>query len=332
MRVVVTGIGVACALGEDPGGLAAGVRDGLSGLTRPAALDPLPDSAAGVVTGPSLKGYLLRRKDAKLLARPSELALPPAARALAGWPGDRAELGLFFGVGREPPDQGEAEASLAAAARGGVLDEALLAGPGRDLYPPLLPLKTRPNMALAHVSINLGACGENGAWAGGVGAGWMALDAAWWALVEGRAPAALAGGADSGVDLGSARDRLREGATGAPGEAGVALRIEPEAAAIARGVAPLGWIEPLSPEAAAGAVDVGPSLRRSIGDCGAAEAGLCVLVALLGGLGPAPEGGFLLAGRDPGQPAAGFRVVPTGAAVLTSGGLLQRSEFPRVES
>ena len=87
----------------------------------------------------------------------------------------------------------EVEACLIASCRDGLLDDALLAGPGRDLYPPLLPLKTLPNMALAHVSINLGLMGENAAWAGEEGAGWTALHAAWWAVAEGRCAAALAG-------------------------------------------------------------------------------------------------------------------------------------------
>ena len=57
--------------------------------------------------------------------------------------------------------------------------------------------------------------------------GVTAILSGYWALLEGRAPVVLVGGGDSQVDLGSARDRLRMGAQGAPGEASAALLMEP---------------------------------------------------------------------------------------------------------
>ena len=236
MRVVaVTGIGVVSPLGNTPDALAESIRLGRSGLSRSPELEHLPDATAGRVGKVPVRDWLKRRKDRKLMARASELALAAAGPALAGFDGNRVDMGLFLGVGREPPDDGESEASLAAAAADGALDPVLLAARGRDLYPPLLPLKTLPNMALAHISINLDLMGENGAWAGERGAGQRALVSGVHAILEGRCAAALVGGADSLVDLGSARDRLRLGGEGPPGEAAAMLLLEAPEAARARG-------------------------------------------------------------------------------------------------
>lgn len=277
MKVAVTGVGLSTALGADPQAVAHALDAGASGLVHHPPLAALVDAHAGVVAKPDFRRFLRRRKDAKLMTRAARLALAASGAALGHWPGERSELGLFLGVGREPPDDGEAEPALAAACRGGLLDEALLAGRGRDLYPPLLPLKTLPNMALAHVAINLGIGGENGAWAGGPEASGRALSEAFWSVVEGRCPAALAGGADSLTDLGSARDRLRQGWHGAPGEAAAMLLLEPMEAAHAR-MAPI--LAQLSVHGEAR--DAPPLLCSALGDCGAAVAALEVVLAVVG--------------------------------------------------
>ena len=277
-RVVVTGLGVVCSLGSDPVSVAAAVRAGTVGLSPVPALAHLPDDRAGRVAKPPIRAWLKRRKDRKLMARASELALSAAGPALGDYPGDRVDLGLYLGVGREPPDDGDSEAALAAAAVDGRLDPEALAGRGRDLYPPLLPLKTLPNMALAHISINLDVMGDNGAWAGERGAGQRALVAGVQAVAEGRVVAALAGGADSLVDLGSARDRLRLGHTGPPGEAAAILLLESLTSAQARGAH-------IYAELSLGAA--GPRLEpplSAVGDVGAASVPLAVVLQIAAGI------------------------------------------------
>ncbi len=108
MKVVVTGVGVVSPLGLDGAAACASLAAGGTGLREHGPLAALPGGSwAGVVPGPDLRPWLLRRKDAKLLPRAAELGLVAAGVALGRWPGDRAELGLYVGVGREPPDDGE---------------------------------------------------------------------------------------------------------------------------------------------------------------------------------------------------------------------------------
>jgi hypothetical protein len=134
--------------------------------------------------------------------------------------------------------------------RDGVLDPERFGGAGRALYPPLLPLRTLPNMVLAHVAIQHGIRGENGTYAGAAEAGAQALRAGLRIVAEGRAPYALVGAASSQVDLASARDRVRLGLDGPPGEAAIFVLIGPGGVAIAED-------EPLV-----------AALSAAIGDCG----------------------------------------------------------------
>lgn len=223
----VLAVGCVTPLGDDPAEVVAAVRAGRSALAPSEVLRHLPDDRAAVVPGPDLGPWLARKKDLRLLPRAARLALPAAGRALAGVEADRETLGLYVAVGREPPDDADAEPALIAMERDGRLDRERLADRGRALYPPLLPLRTLPNMVLAHVSIQHAIRGENAVAAGGAAAGRHALREARLAVEEGRAPMALVGAAWSGVDLASARDRWRCGETRPPGEAAIFAVIGP---------------------------------------------------------------------------------------------------------
>ena len=230
-------------------------------------LAALQDSRAGIANGTAFRRFLKRRKDAKLFSPAAKLALAAAGQLLeeAG-PLNKEALGLFVAVGREPPDEGEAEASLVASHSEGRLSEQLLSTEGRRLYPPLLPLKTLPNMVLAHISIHLDICGENATWAGGAECGVHAMRSAYWAIEEGRCDAAIAGGADSLISLGLARDRLRLGKVSPPGQAAVMLLLESESHAKRRGANPIMSLRHMQTHHPC------PSFEDRIGDCGAADA------------------------------------------------------------
>jgi 3-oxoacyl-(acyl-carrier-protein) synthase len=260
VTVGVLAVGIVAPLGDEPAAVVRRARQGETAVFPSPRLAELPDPRAAVVEGPSLVGWLKRRKDARLLPRAAELALPAAGRALAGFTGDPEDLAIFVAIGREPPDEGEAEASLAAMERGGALDRERLGDAGRALYPPLLPLRTLPNMVLAHVAIQHGIRGENGTYAGGAEAGAQALRAGLRCVEEGRAPFALVGAACSEVDLASARDRWRLGRREPPGEAALFALLGP------------GGIPPSDDPART------VQLRAAIGDCGAVEGLYAVLV------------------------------------------------------
>lgn len=271
--VGVAGWGLVSALGSDLPAVAEAVAAGQSGLRPDPQLAGMPGpSVSGRVQKLPLRDFLRRRKDKKLMARPSQLALVAFGQALGSGSVDPEACAVHVGVGREPPDDGQARASLVASAREGQLDPHRLATVGRDLYPPLLPLQTLPNMALAHVSINLGLQGDNGAWAGGRAAGLVAVQQALYAITEGRASAALAGAADSQVDRGSQRDRLRLGLATPPGEAAGALLLTP-------GPAPI-RLRCVADPAAPPASDEASMRAAAFGDCGAADGVLALLLAL----------------------------------------------------
>lgn len=307
-RLAITGLGLCTPLALDllcTEASAVLPREDLAGL---------PDDRSAMVERVDLRAWLKRRKDRKLMARAAQLALAAAGPAAQGWPGDRCELGIFLGVGREQGDEGESEAALLAAQRDGRVDLARVAGPCRDLYPPLLPLKTLPNMALAHISIHLDVCGENGAWAGGAGAGMTAMRAGCWAVLEGRVPAALVGAADSLTAGGNIRDRYRlGGAQPSPvGEAGVMFLVETEAAAAERGAPIFGWFA-VPPMGTPGrAVDH----HTRLGDCGAADGVLALALAML-----RRESRVTVAAADVGHPAMPLEIsVDDACACYTSAG------------
>ena len=297
--IVVSGLGLCTALGPDP---VPALQAGQSAVHPHPDLVELPHQTAAFVEQIDVRPWLMRRKDIKLMARPSRLALAAAGPALASWEQDRDAVGLFLGVGREPSDDGESEPALVAAQQDGRLDAESVAGRCRDLYPPLLPLKTLPNMALAHISIHLGIRGENGTWCGGAAAGLTALRSAIWSLREGRVPAALVVAADTWVSAGGVRDLLRMSSNQVitpPGEAGVALFLETAESAKQRG-APVYAVLDLAPPVTTLAT---PTHHEQLGDCKAADALLALVLRIGGGPGEAT-----ITAVEPGQPALGVRV------------------------
>jgi len=299
--VVVTGMGLCTALGDAP------FEPSASAVAEQSELEGLRHTTAAVIERVELRAWLKRRKDRKLMARPAQLALAAAGPALHGSSSERDGMGLYVGVGREPGDDGESAPALIAAQVGGRLDEAAVAGPCRDLYPPLLPLKTLPNMALAHISIHLDVRGENGAWCGGAAAGLTALRAAVWSIREGRCDTALVVAADTWVSAGGVRDLLRiaNGASiDAPGEAGVALLLESEAHASARGARAMARV---ATERAGAPIRQLSDHHAALGDCHAADALLAVAMSIGEG-----QSHCWVQAQEGSQPAVGVAVAVEG--------------------
>lgn len=278
MKVAVTGVGVRCALGDDPSAVVAGLAEGRSGL-RPAGdvRDHLYDGLGLVDV--DVRPFLKRRKDRKLLPRAAVLGLPAAVDALGE---DRPDdIGLVLGVGAEPPEDAT-EAAIVASAGAEGLDVHRLGAEGLAAYPPLASLRTLPNLVLAHIAIQLDLTGPGATRAGDGAAGLAAVAEAAWMIHEGRAQVVLAGAADSLVHPGQVRDARRRGLQGPPGEAAVVFRLEPLERAILRGSRIHAVIR--SATASLGAPSsTPPAHTSSLGRCGAADGVIALLTGILSG-------------------------------------------------
>ena len=281
--VVVTGLGACCAIGKEIDDLIRALEEGQSGIEAPDdEVGFLPVSGIGRCTL-DVRPLLKRRKDRKLLPRAAHLAIFAAHRAYGT---DRSEdTALFLGVGREPPEA-ETETALVVSMTDGKLDPAKLYTDGIAVYPPLSPLKTLPNLVLAHVAIQLDCQGEGGTRAGTASAGLAALVAGYQAIMEGRSDIVLAGAADSLVAPGSARDAVRTGQVpvdSAPGEAAAFLRLESGQRARARGAKIWAVLEHGALGAGEGEPWVSP-LSEQTGICGTADAPLWIALQMAQGL------------------------------------------------
>ena len=272
--VAITGIAVLSPWGEDWASFKNGYLEQRLALEEHPELVDLPTgSLAGVCSSRAFRAYLKRRNDAKLMTPAARLALGAAGQLLAQPQHHeiaRSSLGLQVSVGREPPDDGAAEQSLVRSIDpAGHFSERLLAEEGRRAYPPLLPLRTLPNMVLAHISIQLGIGGDNGTWIG-----LQSLMAGYWAIIEQRCESVIVGGADSLVSLAQARDLLRQGVENRPAEAAVMcmLRRVEHSAEDSILISPAKSTTTSSP--------INQRLQRCIGDAGAAQPWLGFLAAI----------------------------------------------------
>ena len=223
MAVVLSQIGLATPLGHDVSQFVHRIQQEEGGLHNLPELSLLEHPLGAKVDDISLKDIIKKRKEIKLYTRAASLGVLAAHRCVGTL--QDPEIGLFVAVGREPPDEGSAEACLIASQESGFFQESLLAQEGRSLYPPLLPLRTLPNMILAHISIQLEIMGDNACWAGDEVMGIQAMQSGFWAIQEGRCAKALVGAADSFVSLGLARD-LHRNRIVPPSEAGVFFLLE----------------------------------------------------------------------------------------------------------
>ena len=207
-----------------------GIQEQRNVLKHIEELSYLENSFGGEAPKKVFRKYLKQRKAAKLFTPAAKLALGSVGTALEELQkccpslreaGCHKDTGIFFAVGREPPDDGDAEEMLLLSEQNGCFDELQMSHEGKLVYPPLLPLKTLPNMVLAHTSIHLDIQGENGCWAGEDEAGWTAIWSAFWSVVEGRSDLAILCGAESYISLGLARDRLRMSKKSLPSESSV---------------------------------------------------------------------------------------------------------------
>jgi hypothetical protein len=196
-RIAIQSVGVCCAsgLGDerviDPRAPAAFSAPSLSRFSqrrvgRAAELDP--------------EACVAQKKSLKLMSRAALLGVA-AARQLALPDRDVAHAGLFLGVGMSGGEIAQLAGLLdASLGSDGAIDLAAMGRDGLARLNPLLSFQVLNNMPLCHVSIELGLGGPHGAiWAPGAEA-LHAFDRAAEALSDGKAPWAVAGGADAPVN------------------------------------------------------------------------------------------------------------------------------------
>jgi 3-oxoacyl-[acyl-carrier-protein] synthase II len=322
-RAVVTGVGLVTPLGpslaETRAALAAG-----SSAVAPATLcdaSPFPSGRAGEASDAGARALFRTPKALKLCDRRTRFAVCAAAMALADAglpPAPRDGLGVAIGTSGSDLGAAELSAALARAEEPALAarDAAAFGAAALGGLNPLWLLVHLPNMASAHVAIQLEARGPNTTVMTGLSAGLGALATAAEWIVEGAADAVLAGGADAGVHVFSFAALEQAGclegpAPLVPGEGAAVFLLEEEGAARARGARVLGEIGgsalaagPLLDAVAAGG-EPAPSdlLERRAGHLLAAHAPAALALALAEGLarpvsavsrGPAGEAAALL--------------------------------------
>ncbi|MHB1133719.1 MAG: beta-ketoacyl-ACP synthase II [Chloroflexota bacterium] len=189
-RVVVTGLGLMSPLGHSVEEHWAGAAAGRSGIDHIVAFDPgtYPCRIAGEVRDFTARDYM-DFKEAKRLARFSQLAVAAAGQALAQsrlplGPENETEVGVYLGTGVGGLDVSEAECRVMIA-RGG------------NRVSPFFGPSFLANMATANVARLYGARGYNNTCITACAAGTQAIGEATEVIRRGTAKAMLAGGAEA---------------------------------------------------------------------------------------------------------------------------------------
>lgn len=283
--IAITGIGLVTPAGVGKEATIAGLADYAPVAPEGDEGAAMPEPKIGrLPAGFRPRDWLKRKKDLKLMARPARLAVAAAklAAADAGLADadDIADVGLFLGVGLEPGNIDDILPALAHSRdANGALDLDRLVDEGMQWMNPLSALKTLPNMAVAHASINLGAMGPGMALCAGPESGTIAIFEAAAAVAQGRAPWALAGAADAPIAFTDRLTHRRLGRHGPVAEGAAVFVLEPTQAALIRGARILAT---LSTAAGPGITAELPP-ANPFGWCGAATAAIAVGCALARG-------------------------------------------------
>lgn len=191
-RVVVTGLGVVCPLGNDVPTMWEAAIAGRSGIGRLTLVDPTDYPAQ---TGGEVRNFdpseFMDRRDARRMARFSQFAVAGARQAVAHAAldlerEDRARIGTLIGNGGGGlPNTDENMRTMLS--RGG------------SKVDPLYMAKWLPNMAAGNISIQLGLLGYSNTVSTACAAGTQAIGDATEVIRRGAADVMLAGGTEAGI-------------------------------------------------------------------------------------------------------------------------------------
>ncbi len=330
-RAVVTGLGLVTPLGPCLDSTFSALGEGRSAVGPATLFDasPFASSLAGEVKGLDARSHFRVPKALKLCDRRTRFAVCAAAMALAhsGFPSGPC-TGLGVAIGTSGSDLGAEELSGALSRaddpRHAAIDTAAFGESALAGLNPLWLLLHLPNMASAHVSIQLEARGPNTTVMTGWAAGLSAIieGAAW--IAEGSAVAVLAGGADSAVHPFAFAAFEQAGlffgpSPLVPGEGAAVVLLEEREAALARGARILGEVGDhtlaegprLSALVAAAAPTPSGLLERLAGNLLAAHAPAALVLALAEGLASPVTA---VAHGPAGEAAAILMTPPAGAA------------------
>jgi 3-oxoacyl-[acyl-carrier-protein] synthase II len=281
VKVVITGIGVASGLGLGRAAHWQALVAGEAALASwsPDPADPLPVHGGARVLNFDIMPHLRDRKMARLLSRASafgfaasNLALADAHVNLASYAPDRR--GLFCQTGMFQVESRDLAPIVEHCCDDGALSLARFGEKGMSVINPFLPIKTLPNMGLGALSIAFDMQGPNLVTGPFSGQGAMLLGLAMAALEDGEADLCLVSGGDAPFSMMTLASLLAMDALDTRelphlglfdsanaglvlGEGGVALILEREDDALARGAtiyARLGaWAMRSGPQARHGA-------------------------------------------------------------------------------
>ena len=273
-RVVVTGIGMVTPLGHTLADTCDALRRNVTAFTSPTGFDAsrFTERLGAEVRGFDATPYFRVRKTLKVAHRVTRFAVAAATMALvdAGWPNDlsRDDLGVIIGTSNFDPQVYDILRALLPAAGAPIATDIRLFGERiLSKLNPLWLLVGLPNMASAHVSIQLEARGPNSTVMTDWVAGSQAIGEALQWIQNGEATAVLAGGADTALFPLAYASYEQAGLFGRadddtprfiPGEGAAVLLLEDRDHALARGARLRGEIRAYATAAGAIARDVEP--------------------------------------------------------------------------
>jgi len=190
-RVVVTGVGGICAVGNNAGEIWDAIAAGRSGIAPITRFDPegFETRFAGEVKGFD-PAAMLGRKESRRMDRYTQLSVAAAKEAVAhsglDIPAEATRIGVLVGTGMGGMETFEAGT------------ETLLASGPRRISPFFVPMML-PNMASGTVSIEVGAKGPNFGTVSACASSAHAIGEATLMIRRGESDAMLAGGGEAAV-------------------------------------------------------------------------------------------------------------------------------------
>ncbi|MBU1900171.1 hypothetical protein KKB55_20710, partial [Myxococcota bacterium] len=204
LNIAITGVGLVAPLGHTPAALLDALCAGHTAAAPVTGFDvtPFPCALGAEVTGFKASNWVAQRKNLKLMTPAVRYGIAAVKRAYAdaalkGVDPDR--LGLLVGNGAAFGDTVDLIPALEAGFEGGGFSSARFAS-AQKLINPLWLIKGLSNNVLGFASAELDARGFNQNYCNSAVGGLQAIGEAAWALMEGRAAALIAGGADSAVN------------------------------------------------------------------------------------------------------------------------------------